>query len=243
MSERFDLFRFSLLPKEQMDLLTPFDSTREAYLRNIFSSRIQFQHYKTAFQYVPSQISGEIVGRVGRLVINEENLPPDIGLEEAKREMWKAAVIVIDPTEHIDGQKVALEWDPKVGKTDPVMTSLTRAINEQNPTAAYHLEVSPISEASTFWEFARENKGAITTLSFTFVAPNMFGGIDNITEEMRQFRDEERAQRVSIALKSSEGIETDTEKIRNSVEYTSRGGGEITARAMVCPHKVVQFEC
>lgn len=231
MSDRFDLFRFSLLPREQGDILNYPDPTREAYLRQIFSVPNQFTHYGTIFHYVPSEASGEIVGRIGRSVIMEENLPPDVGLEDSQHETWKASVIVIDPTEHSDGQKVALEFDPQVGKTDSIMTSLVNAINEQNPVAAYHLEVAPISEASTFWQFANENKGSITVLSFTFVAPNMFGGIDNITEEMRQFRDEEKAQQVKISLKSDEGIETNTDKIRNAVEYTTRGGGEIVARA------------
>lgn len=234
MPERFDLFRFSLLPRPQMDILHHPDPTREAYLRQLFSARHEFTHYKTVFHYVPSDTpAGEtaIIGRIGRSVVMEENLSPDVGLADSEHETWKASFIIIDPTEHEDGQKVSFESDPLVGKTDAIMQSLVHALNEKNPLTAFHLEVAPISEASTFWQFAAENKGNITMLSFLFVAPNMFGGIDNITEEMRLFRDEEKAQRVKIQLQSDEGIETDTDKIKNSVEYTTRGGGDIAARA------------
>jgi len=231
MAIRFDLFRLSLLPREQMDILNHPDPTREEYLKKVFSASNEFEHYGTIFHYVPSDTSNEIVGRVGRSVIMDENLPPEVGLEESKHESWKAAVLIIDPKEHGDGQKIALEYDPRVGHTHSIISSFVQTINKQNPTAAYHIEVVPISEANTFWQFAEENKGRVTMLSFNFVAPNMFGGIDNITEEMRQFRDQEKAQKVQITLRSDDGIETSTDKIRNAVTYTTRGGGQITARA------------
>lgn len=236
MATKFDLFRFSLLPREQMDITSFPDPTREEYLRMLFSQEQKFTHYGTVFHYVPKPLEegeerSEIIGRIGRSVIMEENLPPSDNFEDSKHETWKASVIVIEPTDHQDGQKVSIEVDQQVGKTDAIMKSLIDSVNEQNETTAYHLEVAPISEASTFWEYAQENSGKITTLTFTFVAPNMFGGIDNITEEMRRFRDEEKAQRVKVSMSSDDGIETNTDNVKNSVEYTTRGGGEITARA------------
>ncbi len=236
MSNKFDLFRFSLLPREQMDITSYPDPTREEYLRMLFSEEQQFVHYGTVFHYVPSRnlSSGsqqEIIGRIGRSVTMDENLPPSANLEDSKHETWKASVVVIDPTDHQDGQKASIQVDQQVGKPDSIMKSLVNSLNERYETAAYHIEVAPISEASTFWQFAEENAGNITTLTFTFVAPNMFGGIDNITEEMRRFRDEEKAQRVKVQMSSDDGIDTDTDNVRSSVEYTTRGGGDISARA------------
>jgi len=218
-----------------MDILDHPDPTREEYLRTLFSREQKFSHYGTTFHYVPSNDSvidsAAIMGRIGRSVIMDENLPPSANLEDSQHETWKASVIVIDPTDHSDGQKASLEANSQVGTPNSIMKSLAASLNEQNETAAYHIEVAPISEANTFWQFAKENHGKITTLTFTFVAPNMFGTIDNISKEMKRYRDEEKAQRVKVSMSSDDGIDTSTGNVKNSVEYTTRGGGKISATA------------
>lgn len=234
MAERYDLFRLSLLPRQQRDAFEGPDPTREEYLRKVFGERRRFMHYGVEFHYVPSQRKGlagdAILGRVGRSVKSEENQSPDEEFVDIVRDAWKAVVIVVDPREHADGQKVAIEHDPKVGSTISLVGSLVASINEAYPRTAYNIEVAPIIDAESFWEFAEANRGQITTLTFEFVAPNMFGGSDSITEELRSFRNVEHAQKVNITLASKEGLETDTLRTREAVDYAVKGGGKIRAR-------------
>lgn len=233
MSSKFDLFRFSLISREQGDVFGDRTLTKEQYLRNLFSKKHQFTHREKQFHYVPEPIEhpdGIIIGRVGRIITMDENLPPEKGFQETQHKAWKALIIIIDPKAHDDGQKIAFENDVKVGKTNAIMLSLVNTLNEQNPEAIYHLEISSISKADTFWEFARKNKGAITNLTFIFITPNMFGGTDEIEKELKRYQKEEKAQEVNVNLKSDVGIDTNTDRIKSSVEYTTRGGGDIIAR-------------
>lgn len=116
--ERFELFRLSLLERVNVSLFADHDEGREAYLRRVFGTARTFNHYTSKFHYVPHpEISAEtaMMGAIGRQVEAEENLSPGEGLAESIRETWKASVFILDPTDHPDGQKAAIEDDKKVG--------------------------------------------------------------------------------------------------------------------------------
>ena len=236
MDSKFDLFRFSLLPRKQKDMERPSDPTREEYLRTLFSKKQQFTVRRTVYRYVPQPPEdgvkrSEIIGRIDRLIVVDEKSPPSTFPEDSQHETLQASVIAIDPTDHPDGQKASIEVGSKVGKTTSIMTNLVKALNEENQLSAFHIEVAPISDANAFWKFAEENSGEITRLAFTFFVPNMFGAKDNLEEELRSFGDKEGVQKVEISVSSSDGIKTDTEKIKESVAYAANGCGNIIAQS------------
>lgn len=233
MAGKFELFRLSLIPKPQIDAFEK-EQTREDYIRSVFGERHQFEHYGSLFHYIPVEDRDdkqEVLGRIGRQITVAENLPPEENLLDSMREGWKASVIAIDPTEHGDGQKLAFEYDSKVGKPESIIQDFVKYINEKNTEAIYHIEIKPIFDAETFWSWAKKNEGNVTSLTFDFVAPNMFGSTDEISKEMKDFKEAEKAQRISIKLQSDDGLDTSTDKIKNAVEYTTRGGGSISAKA------------
>lgn len=231
----FELFRLSLtersiqgeLFKEPVE-----DITRERYLKNIFSKTIQFIHNNTEFHYVPDVPGNSndnfIFGRVGRSYIIEENRPPEEGLEESEHMGWKASVIVIDPTSHSDGQKISFQFDRSVGTPSSLIKSIIDKVNLDN-YSKYHIDSDPIFSSKTFWDFVDQNKGEVTTVKFDISTPNMFGSSDEFSKEMKRFRDYEKAQKVELSLKSSDGLQTDTQGIRQAVEYTEKGTGTIKA--------------
>lgn len=170
------------------------------------------------------------MGRIGRALSTEENTSPDEGFKETIHAGWRAVTIVVDPKHHDDGQKVAVEVNNRVGKAKGLISGLVDAINETYPHTAYAVEVAAIINAESFWHFAEQNKGMITRLTFEFVAPNMFGGTDDLSEELRAFRQKENAEKVTIGLQSNEGLETDTDRTREAVDYAVQGCGTIKAR-------------
>lgn len=233
MSERFDLFRLSLLLRQQRDAFEGPDPTREEYLRRVFGEKRTFSFYGTELHYVPEdpQIRSDVVmGRIGRALNTEENTSPEEGFKETIHAGWRAVTVVVDPRHHDDGQKVAVEVNSKVGKARGLISGLVDAINEAYPRTAFAVEVAPIINAESFWQFAAKNKGAITRLTFEFVAPNMFGGTDDLSEELRAFRQKENAEKVTIGLQSNEGLETDTDRTHEAVDYAVQGCGTIKAR-------------
>jgi hypothetical protein len=234
MAERFELFRLSLLPKPSRDMFSGPDLSREEYLRKVFAEEVIYTYAGEQYHYVPmleSAGNGVIAGRLGKKTVIEENRPPSEGLTETKRDTWKASLLVIDPTEHQDGQKAAVEIDRSVASPGTILFSLTRQINRNHPEALYSIEAASIIQAETFWAFAEQNRGQVTAVKFDFFAPNMFGGSDSIIEELRDFREKEKAHRVSVSLHNRDGLNLETEKTREAVDYINKSGGKIRAKA------------
>jgi len=232
----FELLRLSLTERKNIqqelfsEKIDPI--SREDFLRKVFSKNTTFYHQSNEFHYVPSndiESGNMLIGRIGRSFISDENLPPEQGLQESEHVGWKASAIVIDPTHHSDGQKISFQFQQKVGKPFPLIKSLIKEINDQKESI-YHIDVEPIFSPKTFWGFVDKHKGEVTSIKFDFTAPNMFGSSDDLSEELKQFRDMEKAQKIEIKLKSEDGLETDTDRLRQAVDYAQKGTGTILAR-------------
>ena len=236
MPDNFQLFRLSLVQRSQVDLFPkPNITERDKYLTYIFGAQWKFEHRGRAFHYLPDlklSKSNALMGRFGRQVTIEENLPPDEGFIEVIHDSWKAAVIAVDPTNHEDGQKIAIQIDPKVGAPGAILESFIEAIASLHPSAPFVVKPEPIFNAATFWEFAEENRGNVTSINFEFVVPNGFWNADtDLTEELKEARQLIKAQKVSATFQSQDGLETDSPQIKEAVSYVENGSGEVSAKA------------
>lgn len=111
----------------------------------------------------------------------------------------------------------------KLFKPSSLITTFISSINEKYSSAPFSVEIKPIFDASSFWSFAEANRGHITSLTFEFIAPNMFGSHDNLSEELREFREKEKAKKIKVNLCSDDGLDTSTERIKQSVDYAEKG--------------------
>lgn len=174
-----------------------------------------------------------LVGKIGREVSEVENTAPEDGYREYVHDAWKAAVVVVDPADHEDGQKMSVQFHPDVGNPATLAPRLLQAMEQQQEWAPYLSSVHPITNTEAFWDFVRRNEGKITSIRFELDVPNMFGGDDEYTKEMRAFRDKEKAQKIAVEILSQDGIETDTDRVRYTVEKAmEQGTGTVRARAM-----------
>lgn len=236
---QFELLRIVLLRRAQPDMFEGQgpdgrEISREEWLRRVFSKSIEFQHRGAECHFVPAEdFDGApfIVGRIGKKRKIDENEPPSSGLKETSRDVWKAAIVLIDPRHHEDGQKIAMEIDQQIGNPFALFSTLAELVNSQSEFAPYWLEVNPITEPGDFWAFELENRGEITSISFGLLAPNMFGIRDDLDKDMRSLRDNERAQKAKLELFSKDGLELNTERVRQTVGYTLEGGGTIKAKS------------
>jgi hypothetical protein len=233
---RFEQFRVSLILRDQKDLFQ--EETRPnplGYLRTVFSEPRRFIYRKIAFQYLPDQTrlaSQYIFGGIGRERMAPEDVPTAAGFVEATHKGWKASLLVLDPANGGDGQKLAMEVDLQVGSPASLLTALAGAINEANASALYTIEVQPIFDGRSFWQFAEEHRGNITELTLDLVAPNGFWNASRtVKEEMRELNRRLKAQRVVNTVKSDEGINTDDEGVHEAVEYAESGSGAVRARS------------
>jgi hypothetical protein len=231
------LFRLSLKERQQQDLFAKFGEPRmprEDWIREFFSERREFVHSKNQLVFVPEAPGPSfppnlIAGWIARPKVLQEWTPPDEGLIPTHHESWRVALILIDPTEHEDGQKVALEQHDDIGGAHPVVKSLVRAMSERGP---YSVEVFPIIQESSFWRFAEKHSYQIKSLTFDVAVPNMFDGPDDFASELRKLRDKNNAHTVRTTLTSDGSLDTKAENIAPIIDYTEKGAGAIRAKAV-----------
>jgi len=232
-ADTYELFRLTLIERYQADLFSTDIPSREKYIQDTFSKRIEFDHYTMPYSYIP--VSSElgtriVVGKIGRAIKVPENSSPEEGFEEQLRDSWKAAVVAIDPGSGVDGQKVAMLREQKLGRTFSVLKSLVKELNI-DISSPYTFEVMPIFSSQSFWEFAKQNKGSITSLTFDFVVPNGIWNTDShIKEDLRSVREAMNAEEVITTFKSEKGIITDSPQVEEAMAYIDKGSGSAAAK-------------
>jgi|GEM_PF-3419663 len=235
---RFHLFRLSLRRSQQKHISEFLNGLkdREEWLRALFSQTVEFRHRGVDYAYIPIESTdgtGLIYGRIGRRIIEVENRSPAHGFTEYLHEAWKAAVLILDPGDHKDGQKLSIQSHPDVGKPSSIAPRLIQALEERIDGLSYLTSVHEISNEEAFWDFVKRNEGRVTRLTVLLEVPNMFGGDQEYDDEMRKFRDIEHAQKVKVEISNPEGLDLDTERVHYTVEKAmSKGTGLVTARAM-----------
>jgi len=90
----------------------------------VLANPVEFIHRKQIYNFVPikSPNSYVIAGRIGRTKTVLENKPPEDSYEPFERESHHAALLLIDPSHHDDGQKVAFESKQSTGRSFPVFS-------------------------------------------------------------------------------------------------------------------------
>lgn len=236
---RFELARLFLLPTRQMDAFEPVNRdgsrmSREDWLRLVFGTKVSFIHRGAerlfARDEAVADASNRIVARIGRKTLAKES-DPHRNLKEFERERWNACLVLIDPTDHPDGQKVAIEQRSDVGSGFANFKSLVDHINDSHKAKPYHIELNPISEKQSFWNYVDKNKGEVTSITLSVALPNMFGGSSSFEEDAKRLRDREGARRLKETIENEDGLNPDTERMREAVDYTTKGGGIVKARS------------
>lgn len=230
-----EFIRLSLYARADLFVVTQPNGeqyTREQWLRHMFSKQHDFMHRGATFAYVPDESLSDaslVIGRIGRERLVRDNEPPEQGLHERVHAAWQASVAAIDPRHHEDGQKVVMQERSEIGKPVAVFQSLVAKLNA-DPAAPFTVEAFGIVDPQTFWDFVRSNKGEVVSVTFEAIAPNMFSGKDDFERELRELRDKEKAQRTKVELHNDRGLNPDTERMHQIVDYTVKGGGTIKAR-------------
>jgi hypothetical protein len=236
MQKTFQLFRLTLLEKSQHSLFGNQRQTREQYLRETFSTPHVFERYAKTFHYVPMAAQTRItslIGRIGTQISLPENKPPQDGLAEQTHDTWKAAFVVFDPSDHVDGQKVAVQIDRQVGEPKAIISGLVKKVNEASPTSRFDIEAQPIFDVSTFWDFASTHKGKIVSLTFDLMVPNgLFSANETIAKELENAKKETNATAVVSTFKADKGLNTDGQAVKDAVQYAQKGSGEIRAKTI-----------
>jgi hypothetical protein len=230
----FELFHLSLLEQRQLDLYeTPPALTREGWLRQCLGKRFAFEHRNSQVHWVPAETdTAFIIGNLVRSHPRRHHAPPEEGAMEVVSDEWQGAMVVIDPTHHEDGQKVSFERDETIGRPRPVLQSMATHLNAL-PLAPYAIEPKPIFSEASFWGWAAAHEFRLHSITFDFVVPNMWGSKNALDEDLKQLGSV-GVSRVKVAMNEGdkkEGIDAQSQQVRDGVDYAAQGGGSLTAKA------------
>ena len=205
--------------------------SRQEYLVEVFSNRIEFQYLKKRSVYVPiGQVGLVMLGRVGRSVLSPTTSPPEADFVETSDPHWRAANVLINTGGHPDGQKIAFQ--PKVGKPLSITTELIKQVNEARHDA-WFIEVNPVTDETSFWDAVSQHPEEITEARFTFSTPNVLGMDSDLNDELKRKRDKHRASSVTETLYNPEGglIIPKDKQVEDVMAYISKGGGKARLKA------------
>ena len=239
---RYVFLRLFLTEVEQPPILVetgdiPARRPRQDHLRFAFSGRHDFVHRGTDMVFVPVDLTPNddekvVFGRVGRPVTNTIHEGPERQFEASTRDSWRAANVAIHTGEDADGQILVMQERGDVGKPLAISASLVASINEMYKDHGWFISVNAMIEKSSFWEAVEKYKGQITKAEFTYVTPNVLGIRSKLNERLREYRERENAQEVSVSVSEPNGnLQLDSEEVRDSVDYISEGGGSARLKA------------
>lgn len=228
MRRTFEHFHLSLKPN--YPLFEPHFVQRDEWLRQIFAESFHFVHYGKTFTWVPVSTREVIVGKIMRQNLEEKFLPPEQRGKEVKEREWYGAIVVIDPTKHVDGQKAAVERRRQVGKANAVLASLLIEASKR-VHAVYTIEAERVWDVGHFNNWASAHGFRVKKIRFDFVVPNMWDTTGELEEELRAIGSTTKAQKVRVEFGGQGIVETNNVIIEQAVEYSARGSGRVVARS------------
>lgn len=231
MPANFSLFRLSVFTREHPSLFAERE-TKEEFLIRVFSQDFKFLHRNIEYYYVRVGSAGSnIVGRIGRAATLEYHVSPLERLEKTSMNAWRAANTVLDPSDGIDGHKLAVEVAQGMGREAAVLKSLVDHVNEFIDSI-YLLEANPIVRKGDFFEFVKEAGAPICYLSIAFTPPNgIWSSESSAKEEVREVVNKTRASKVITILSNKTGLDLSSDGVKDAVDYAESGSGKIRAKA------------
>jgi len=225
---RYSMLRLLLASRAEGTIFStiPPSQTRQQYIQKAFGSEIRFQHYQGAYVYRPFESPGAeyLVGVVAREHLITIGGPPEEQFIHKEIANWETANVLIDSSANEDGQKVAMQQT--IGQPLTIFKSLVDQINSTNQDAEWFISVNPITSREQFWSVAERYSGHIKEIDFDFSVPNIWGGQSETEKALRELKEKNNAQEVDVKIKNKDGkLNPDSTRIRDSVEYTTKGGG------------------
>lgn len=225
----FEYLRVSLAkgPPSLFDV----EQTRQEFLREVFSQRWDFTHRKRVYTYDPIPETGEFIGGiVGREIAEFRNDGPDTHWSLIEQKHWPIAYLSVDLGER--EQIAAVQHHSRVGSPRGLLESLLEHVVKQEQYARWKPSIEYISKAADFWKAAESFAGRITSLSFTFVPPNMLGAKQAIDDLVRAASDEANSEETELKLKNPSGhLFASGDLVEASVSTATAGGGEVVMKA------------
>ncbi len=138
--------------------------------------------------------------------------------------------MLLDPTHHENGQRIAVEID-EVGTPPALLSSLLAELNSKD-YRPYTVEAEPVFDGNDFWRFAEQHSNVVRYIKFEFVVPNMWGAESALEKDLKDTGKETGAEKVKVQMEAQDGVSVKNKRITDGVKYAEKGAGVITAKSL-----------
>jgi hypothetical protein len=229
----------SVIPRRQVDLFADQRSVpderdeekaKERHLRSAFNRRREFVHYSQTYVIAPviirEEYAGGFIAKSAAVPIREAP-----GTKATPTTDWAHANYFISFEKNDSAHIIAAEINRRVGRPGAILQSYINHLNESSPDSSYDIVAIPIGSKDDYLKAAREYKGRITEVRFTFVVPNIKFLPTNLREILTEARDDENAQEVEHAVKNKEGnVNAQSDRLVGLAKEAEKGIGTIVMR-------------
>lgn len=230
---KFQYYRYFLNSIEQLPGFKDNGGmNKNEILRNILKENTEFKNGRSEMVYIQqSEFEGFIIGKIGRKSSIKRSLPKQNDFEEEIETHYpNCNIIFFTGTNPNHGQRIAFEYDTRVFQSpENQIEAFEKAINPKLFSYGYSLSISPIFDIKEFWNIIESHRGRVEKLTFSYAVPNLFGLEDELSDELKGARRKYGATNAEIVFENKNGqliVPKEDELIKQSAEYTSRGGGE-----------------
>lgn len=231
---KLQLFRLSLLARDQAPLLSTAEGyekrTRRDFLIWAFSQKWEIDRYHNRpVTYYPGKQEGDLImGHIARKSVEDHFDGPDTGFSPKAVEYWEKSAVILNLEK--DQQVIGVQYNEEIGSPRSRLNEIILKINAASGPNDYKIDFFPLHAKRNFYEAVERQAEPVTTIEFTYVVPNVFGGSGEVKKALEKYKDGAKARTVKIALNNPAGLDVKDPLIEEGVEYVAKGGGEVKAK-------------
>jgi len=205
--------------------------SRRDYLIEAFSKTRNIHSWGNDYSYLGFGVEdGFFAGAIGRRREETHYDGPENSFNASTINFWERSNIYLNLAP--DQQVLAIEENPAVGSAWSLARALVTHINRTSQDAGFKADLFKITREGEFWRTVNEFDGPITEIQFKYVVPNvLFSGGDDTRKALKDIKQRLNGRELDLTVKNPDGLNLDDEQLRDSVEYTSKGGGEAKAKS------------
>lgn len=235
------LYRISVVPREQTFLFGPdggppderlLSELKEEYLARVFAEDLSFVSRGRSLHFVSRYRTAEFIGGyIAKQGTIARRGTPKSRLE--REDNFPTSNVYLSLRHDRSSQLIAIQWNAKVGRTDPLIRAIVQEINQRNSWSHYELLYAPVLERGTYRTIAEREKGRITEARFFFFVPNPWFLDDDkeLDAALASYRNNEGAQVVEHAIKNDKGeVVADTPRLLRFAKRVEDGLGKAELR-------------
>jgi|ERR1035437_150678 hypothetical protein len=225
---KFQYFRFFV---NKINVLFESENSKSQIIKDELCKNIIFEHRKQQIGIICKRIEDEYIFYViGKRRDTSINLSPQEEFKKETVEDWKTIKMFLTLSDDKDkGQTIAIEINENIFSSDlEFLRAWADMINKNLFSTGYSIAINPITEIIDFWDLVDKYRSEITEVDFTFNTPNLFKLKSELNKELEDAKINFGANEVGIRLKSNKNmiLDKNNDFLNQSVEYTSKGGGE-----------------